>query len=68
MTKCAQLLSETIDVDFIDINMGCPIDLVCQKGAGCMLMSRTKRLEDIVNGMNSVMDDVPLTIKIRTGE
>lgn len=68
MTKCAQLLTETTDVDFIDINMGCPIDLVCNKGAGCMLMTKTKRVEEIVNGMNSVMGDVPLTIKIRTGK
>lgn len=31
MTKCAQLLTETCNVDFIDINCGCPIDLVYKK-------------------------------------
>lgn len=31
MTKCAELLNRTIDVDFVDINVGCPIDLVYKK-------------------------------------
>lgn len=28
MARCAQLLSETCDIDFIDINVGCPIDMI----------------------------------------
>ncbi|XP_077346965.1 tRNA-dihydrouridine(47) synthase [NAD(P)(+)]-like isoform X2 [Lithobates pipiens] len=66
MTKCAELLNRTIDVDFVDINVGCPIDLVYKKGGGCGLMTRTNKFEQIVKGMNSVLD-VPLTVKIRTG-
>ncbi|NXH42341.1 DUS3L synthase, partial [Dicaeum eximium] len=66
MTKCAELLNRTIDVDFVDINVGCPIDLVYQKGGGCALMTRSNKFEQIVRGMNSVLD-VPLTVKIRTG-
>ena len=31
MARCAQLLDERVDVDFVDINSGCPIDLVCNK-------------------------------------
>ncbi|NXX50697.1 DUS3L synthase, partial [Tricholaema leucomelas] len=66
MTKCAELLNQTIEVDFVDINVGCPIDLVYKKGGGCALMSRANKFEQIVRGMNSVLD-VPLTVKIRTG-
>ncbi|NWZ26864.1 DUS3L synthase, partial [Asarcornis scutulata] len=66
MTKCAELLNQTIDVDFVDINVGCPIDLVYKKGGGCALMTRTNKFEQIVRGMNLVLD-VPLTVKIRTG-
>uniref|UniRef100_A0AAY5EG71 tRNA-dihydrouridine(47) synthase [NAD(P)(+)] n=1 Tax=Electrophorus electricus TaxID=8005 RepID=A0AAY5EG71_ELEEL len=66
MTRCAELLSENIDVDFVDINSGCPIDLVYRKGGGCGLMTRTNKFEQIIRGMNSVLD-VPLTVKIRTG-
>ena len=31
MTRCAAVLEENIDVDFVDINMGCPIDVICCK-------------------------------------
>ncbi len=31
MTRCAELLNQNIDVDFVDINSGCPIDLVYKK-------------------------------------
>uniref|UniRef100_A0A8C5WR19 tRNA-dihydrouridine(47) synthase [NAD(P)(+)] n=1 Tax=Laticauda laticaudata TaxID=8630 RepID=A0A8C5WR19_LATLA len=69
MTKCAELLNQTIEVDFVDINVGCPIDLVYNKGGGCALMTRTNKFEQILRGMNSVSQslDVPLTVKIRTG-
>ncbi|XP_008571284.1 PREDICTED: tRNA-dihydrouridine(47) synthase [NAD(P)(+)]-like [Galeopterus variegatus] len=66
MTKCAELLSRTIEVDFVDINVGCPIDLVYRKGGGCALMNRTTKFQQIVRGMSQVLD-VPLTVKIRTG-
>ncbi|XP_037021207.2 tRNA-dihydrouridine(47) synthase [NAD(P)(+)]-like [Artibeus jamaicensis] len=66
MTKCAELLNRTIEVDFVDINVGCPIDLVYKKGGGCALMNRSAKFQQIVCGMNQVLD-VPLTVKIRTG-
>ena len=31
MVRCAHLLEDNITVDFVDINMGCPIDLICSK-------------------------------------
>lgn len=66
MTKCAELLNRTIEVDFVDINVGCPIDLVYKKGGGCALMNRSAKFQQIVRGMDQVLD-VPLTVKIRTG-
>ncbi|KAI4583978.1 hypothetical protein MJG53_007257 [Ovis ammon polii x Ovis aries] len=66
MTKCAELLNRTIEVDFVDINVGCPIDLVFKKGGGCALMNRLAKFQQIVRGMNQVLD-VPLTVKLRTG-
>ncbi|NXO73290.1 DUS3L synthase, partial [Phainopepla nitens] len=59
MTKCAELLNRTIDVDFVDINVGCPIDLVYKKGGGCALMTRSNKFEQIVRGMNSVSSEHP---------
>uniref|UniRef100_S4RTB0 tRNA-dihydrouridine(47) synthase [NAD(P)(+)] n=1 Tax=Petromyzon marinus TaxID=7757 RepID=S4RTB0_PETMA len=66
MTKCAELLNQNVEMDFVDINVGCPIDLVINKGGGCALMNRGLKFEQIVRGMVSVLD-VPLTAKIRTG-
>ncbi|KAK5854995.1 hypothetical protein PBY51_005138 [Eleginops maclovinus] len=66
MTRCAELINNNANVDFVDINSGCPIDLVYKKGGGCGLMTRTRKFEQIIKGMNHVLD-VPLTVKIRTG-
>jgi tRNA-dihydrouridine synthase len=40
VARAAQLLDEQIDCTFVDINMGCPIDLVCDKGGGSALMTK----------------------------
>eukprot|EP00047_Mylnosiga_fluctuans_P013214 m.30142 g.30142 ORF g.30142 m.30142 type:complete len:683 (-) comp4749_c0_seq2:90-2138(-) len=66
MTRCAELIRENTDVDFVDINCGCPIDLVFRAGAGSALLGRRTRLERIMKGMNAVLDR-PLTIKVRIG-
>ncbi|KAM5238156.1 tRNA-dihydrouridine(47) synthase [NAD(P)(+)]-like isoform 2-T2 [Ctenodactylus gundi] len=66
MTKCAELLNRTVEVDFVDVNVGCPIDLVYKKGGGCALMNRPAKFQQIVRGMSQVLD-MPLTVKIRTG-
>lgn len=66
MTRCAEMINNNTEVDFVDINSGCPIDLVYKKGGGCGLMTRTRKFEEIIKGMNYVLD-VPLTVKIRTG-
>ncbi|XP_064428674.1 tRNA-dihydrouridine(47) synthase [NAD(P)(+)]-like isoform X2 [Mirounga angustirostris] len=46
MTKCAELLNRTIEVDFVDINVGCPIDLVYKKLHGRSREQRYTRLAD----------------------
>jgi tRNA-dihydrouridine synthase 3 len=65
-TKACQLLAENCSFDFVDINCGCPIDLVFNKGAGCALMSRIDQFQKIFKGIDTVLD-VPVTVKIRTG-
>jgi tRNA-dihydrouridine synthase 3 len=44
--------------------MGCPIDIICNRGMGAGLAPRTKRVQGIVRCMSSVMS-VPLTVKMR---
>ncbi|KAJ0399460.1 hypothetical protein P43SY_009124 [Pythium insidiosum] len=78
MARVCELLARETDVDFIDINMGCPIDLVCRAGAGSALMNRPTRLTEVISGAltgielgtigNEQRTNMPgLTVKLRTG-
>lgn len=51
----------------IDLNCGCPIDLVYREGAGSALMNSPNKLSKIIQGMNAVSGPVPITCKIRMG-
>ena len=51
----------------VDLNCGCPIDLVCDQGAGSALLDNPSKLEKILRGMNTVSGEVPITVKIRMG-
>lgn len=51
----------------IDLNCGCPINLVCEKGCGSALLDSHARLESTLRGMNYVSNEVPITVKIRMG-
>lgn len=51
----------------IDLNCGCPIDLVYRSGAGAALLDSQPKLERIVRGMNAISGEIPITVKIRTG-
>ncbi|CRL01395.1 CLUMA_CG014258, isoform A [Clunio marinus] len=63
----AQVLTENIDVDFIDLNIGCPIDLIYQQGAGSALIRRQNVLEQIVRSCSRILGEKPFTVKTRTG-
>lgn len=67
ITYASQLVSEQIDVDFIDLNIGCPIDLIYQQGGGSALIRRQNVLEQIVRGCSQVLGERPFTVKTRTG-
>jgi len=51
----------------IDINCGCPIELVYRAGAGSALLDAPSKLEKMIRGMNVVSGEVPITAKIRMG-
>lgn len=58
--------NENIEIDFLDMNLGCPIDVICQTGAGARLMQRDRNLRDSIKGMGKNLS-CPITVKIRTG-
>ena len=51
----------------VDLNVGCPIDLVYREGAGSALMDSPPKLEKMLRGMNVVSGEIPVTVKIRMG-
>ncbi|KAI8043488.1 hypothetical protein M5D96_004820 [Drosophila gunungcola] len=67
INQAAQVIHETAQVDFIDLNIGCPIDLIYQQGGGSALMRRTNILELTVRSCASLSDRLPFTVKMRTG-
>ncbi|CAK1549712.1 unnamed protein product [Leptosia nina] len=66
ITKVAQLLQDNSELDFIDLNMGCPIDLIYKKGGGSGMMHRLPALETSVRCASQILD-IPFTVKMRIG-
>ncbi|KAF2731620.1 FMN-linked oxidoreductase [Polyplosphaeria fusca] len=67
-TKTVEVLTALCpNLRAIDLNCGCPINLVCEKGSGSALLDSPSRLENILRGMNYVSDATPITVKIRMG-
>ncbi|KAJ5904615.1 tRNA-dihydrouridine(47) synthase [Penicillium tannophilum] len=66
--KATEVLSKfTPHLRVIDLNCGCPIDLVFRDGAGSALLDHHSKLEKIIRGMNMVSEQIPITVKIRMG-
>ncbi|KAI8901429.1 tRNA-dihydrouridine(47) synthase [NAD(P)(+)] [Globomyces pollinis-pini] len=65
-TKVCDIVNQYFEVDFVDINVGCPVEAITCKGSGSALMERRTRLRQMVQGAKSVLD-CPITVKIRTG-
>ena len=54
------------EIDFFDVNIGCPVPKVTKTGAGSALMLNPKLCGEIVKAIKSVTDK-PVTAKIRLG-
>ena len=52
--------------DFVDLNLGCPIDLFCRRGLGAALLRKPGKVGTLVAAMREAVD-VPVTIKMRLG-
>lgn len=51
---------------FIDLNFGCPIELIVRQGAGSALLKRPARLSQVVAAVREATN-LPLSVKIRLG-
>lgn len=65
LAEAAQTL-ERRGVDFVDINLGCPVPKVVNKGGGSAMLKDPAKLFDTLRQVKQAIR-IPLTIKIRTG-
>lgn len=65
MAGAAKFLSER-EIDFIDINMGCPVPKVLRSGAGSALLRELDLAEEIMIAVVRASKK-PVTVKIRLG-
>ena len=62
----AKALTMNPDIDFFDINMGCPVPKVLRSGSGSALMDSPVRCGKIVRAVKK-RTGKPVTVKIRLG-
>jgi tRNA-dihydrouridine synthase 3 len=63
----AAALAEARGADFVDVNLGCPIDQFTRKGLGAALGRQPQRVRRIVEAMRLGVQHCPITVKIRLG-
>ncbi|RKP34807.1 hypothetical protein BJ085DRAFT_43555 [Dimargaris cristalligena] len=66
LIQSAEIIQNHFDVDFVDINMGCPVDSVFDTGAGSALLGSKNKVRRMLQGLNYVLD-CPVTVKLRNG-
>jgi tRNA-dihydrouridine synthase 3 len=59
-------IAATRGASFVDLNLGCPIDLFCRRGMGAALMRRPAKVAALVAAMRGAVD-VAVTVKLRLG-
>ncbi|HTI72398.1 MAG TPA: tRNA dihydrouridine synthase DusB [Candidatus Limnocylindria bacterium] len=65
MRDAAQYL-ESLGVQSVDINMGCPVRKVCRVGGGSAMMTELEATSKLVRGMVDAVK-IPITAKMRLG-
>lgn len=63
VARTVELIDDNCTLDFIDINMGCPIDIVVNKGAGSALLTKPMRMKSVVEASSKAVS-TPLTLKV----
>src|SRR6266850_3422340 len=62
----AAVYLESIGVQSVDINMGCPVRKVCRVGGGSAMMTELDKTAKLVKGMVDAVK-IPVTAKMRLG-
>jgi nifR3 family TIM-barrel protein len=65
LSEAAKIV-EQMGADFVDLNFGCPVPKVVNKGAGSACLRDLNKLRDVIRATKSAVT-IPVTIKVRTG-
>lgn len=65
MVKACKILDQT-NYDFIDINMGCPVNKIVKQGSGSALMLDEDKAFNLVKSIVEAVKK-PVTVKLRSG-
>ncbi len=65
MAKAARLVEEA-GADYIDLNFGCPIDVMVRRGIGAAALKRPRRLAAMVAAVRETTE-LPMLVKLRIG-
>jgi tRNA-dihydrouridine synthase 3 len=65
MAEAARIAQDQ-GADFVDVNLGCPIDEVTRRGFGAALLERAAKVGAVVAAMKAAVT-VPVTVKLRLG-
>lgn len=63
----AAALVEARGADWVDVNLGCPIDHFTRKGLGAAIGRQPSRIRRIVEAMKTSVQRIPVTVKMRLG-
>ena len=66
MVYAAKIIDKQTNCDFIDINMGCPVNKVVKTGAGSALMKTPELAAKIIKSVSAAVK-LPVTCKFRIG-
>ena len=58
--------AEEFGADFIDLNLGCPVNKIVKKGAGSALLKDLKKLAQVLKLLKGSVQ-IPVSLKVRTG-
>ena len=65
--KSAKMIAERFKPDIIDINFGCPVPKIANRGAGSGALKDLNLMQDITSEVINNVKNIPVTIKMRAG-
>ncbi|MDR2461650.1 MAG: tRNA dihydrouridine synthase DusB [Mycoplasmataceae bacterium] len=67
ISNAAKYIEDNFHPDLIDINMGCPMPKITNRGSGASLLKNVKKIQEIVERTVSILRSTPVSVKIRSG-